>query len=166
MYLRTLILTWHKFRNMDRNEIKKNIREWDTESWKEEMLNRSTMKWYREAKMRIKYDECYSNSKASRYLARARTNSLQLQEYYGRREEDTFDATCPLCKKEDEDLEHFLVKCEKLEGKRNKEIMEEVKNMQPTQNTAYILFKLKNHESISDMIFAMWLFRKDLLKPP
>ena len=45
-YLETLGLTWQKLRSMDRNEIKKNIREWDTDSWKEEMRSKSTMKWY------------------------------------------------------------------------------------------------------------------------
>ena len=96
------------------------------------MLNRSTLKWYREAKMYIKYDKCYSNSKTSSYLAKARTNYLHLQEYYGRRDRDNFDATCPLCK-EDEDLEHFLIKCKKLENQRNTEIMKRVQPMHPTQ---------------------------------
>ena len=78
-----------------------------------------------------------------------------------------FDATCLLCEKEVEDLEHFLVKCENLEAKRNKEIMKEVRNMQPNQKKkAYILIKLKNHKSVSDMIFKLWLFRKDLIRPP
>ena len=83
---------------MQRTEIKRKIRDWDTETWRVEISSKSTMKWYLEAKMKIKYDECYSNSKTSSYLAKARTNSLHLQEYYGRRNRDNFDATFPLCK--------------------------------------------------------------------
>ena len=30
-YLKTLNMSWEKLRSMDRSEIKKNIREWDTE---------------------------------------------------------------------------------------------------------------------------------------
>ena len=67
-YLETLKLSWEQIRKMDRIEIKQKIREWDTETWKMEMSSKSTMKWYLEAKMKIKYDECYSNNTASKYL--------------------------------------------------------------------------------------------------
>ena len=73
---------------MSRSEIKKKIRDWDTETWKEEMSSKSTMKWYLEAKIKIKYDECYSNRTASKYLAKARTNSLQVREVLGRTKEN------------------------------------------------------------------------------
>ena len=39
---------------------------------------------------------------------------------------NNYDTTCQLCGKEEEDLEHFLIRCKKLETKRNKEIMEEL----------------------------------------
>merc|ERR1712030_254052 len=101
------------------------------------------MKWYIEAKLKIGYDECYNNSNSSKYLARARTNSLQVRELYGRSKENkqnNDDTTCQLCGKEEENLEHFLVTCEKLEEKRDKEIMEKVKEVHTRKRTAYILF--------------------------
>ena len=40
---------------------------------------------------------------------------------------NNFDTTCQLCGTEEEDLEHFIFKCKKLEEKRDKEIMDKVK---------------------------------------
>ena len=119
--------------------------------------------------MKIGYDECYNNSVASKYLAKARTNSLQVIELYGRtkeNKENKYDTTCQLCKKEEEALEHFLIKCEKLEPRRDKELMEEIKHVQIKRKTSYLLYKTKKFELVSDMILNMWLFRMDLLKPP
>ena len=85
------------------------------------------MKWYVEAKMRIRYDNCYTNKITSQFLAKARTNSLKIREVIGRTTEskkNNFEATCQLCGKEKEDLEHFVIKCEKLEEGINKRIME------------------------------------------
>ena len=56
-YMQTLNLSWTKIKEMTRTEIKAQIREWDTNTWKAEMMNMTTMKWYVEAKMRIRYDE-------------------------------------------------------------------------------------------------------------
>ena len=78
--MQTLNLNWGKIKEMSRTEIKSQIREWDTETWKKEMLSLSTMKWYVEAKMRIRYDNCYTNKITSQFLAKARTNSLKIRE--------------------------------------------------------------------------------------
>ena len=168
-YLETLKMSWEQLREMDRKELKLKIREWDTESWKKEMSSKSTMKWYLEAKMRIGYDEFYNNNIASKYLARARTNSLQVREMYGRtkeNKENNYDTTCQLCGKGEEDLEHFLIKCKKLETKRNKEIMEQLSKIEEKKKIPYLLFKVKKYEDVSEMIYKMWLLRKVLLKPP
>ena len=79
-------------------KINKNTKiKWNTENWKQEVLSKSILKWYREAKLYIGYDECYNNSKASEYLAKARMNSLQLEEYFRRGKREIHDATYPLC---------------------------------------------------------------------
>ena len=46
---------------MDRKTMKKQIKEWDTQQWMEEMLNKPTLKWYKEVKLYIGYDSCYWN---------------------------------------------------------------------------------------------------------
>ena len=167
--MQTLNLSWTKMKEMTRAQIKSQIREWDTETWKKEMMNSQTMKWYIEAKLRIGYDKCYSNKITSDFLAKARTNSLQIGEVLGRRKdykEANFDTTCQLCGKETEDLEHFLIKCEKLEEGRENELMRKTKKMKQEEKIAYILFKSKRWEEAGNMIYKLWHLRKILLKPP
>ena len=73
---------------------------------------------------------------------------------------------CQLCGKEEEDLEHFIIKCTKLEESRNKKIMEKVEKIKEENRLAYILFKLKDWVETGKMIFKLWHLRKILLKPP
>ena len=61
------------------------IREWDNQKWIEEVRSKPTLKWYKEGKHKIQYDMCYNNSISSNYLAKVRTNSLQTEEYFARR---------------------------------------------------------------------------------
>ena len=156
-------------RDMTRVQIKGMIRERDTETWKMDMMNSQTMKWYREAKLNIGYDKCYSNKTASDFLAKARTNSLQVREVLGRRKdykEENYDTTCQLCGKEIEDLEHFLITCDKLREGRNNKLMKKVENMKQEEKVAFILFKAKRWEEAGNMIYKLWHIRKILLKPP
>ena len=111
---------------------------------------------------------CYSNNINSTYLAKARTNSLQLEDHFGRGMPG-YDKTCKLCKTEEEDLEHFLVRCPDLDQKRNKEIMEQSTPMTSEERTLYILFKSKQYQEVGKMIRNIWEYRKhrkDKLKPP
>ena len=79
---------------------------------------------------------------------------------------NNFDTTCQLCGTEEEDLEHFIIKCKKLESKRDKEIMEKVKKEKEENRMAYLLFKIQKWEEVSKMIYKLWHLRKILLKPP
>ena len=84
-------------------------------------------------------------------MAKAQTNPLQLEEYFGRGKRH-YDKTCKLCHQEEENLEHFLVKCPLLQCKRNKEVMDPWKNLSTKKQTAYILFKDKNYERTGDIV--------------
>ena len=140
------------------------IKEWDTSKWQEEMLHKPSLKWYRIGKEGIGYENCYRNSKRSTYLAKARINSLQLEEHLGRGKPN-YDTTCKLCHLEEENLEHFLIKCPILENKRDPEIIGPWKNMDTETQTVNILFKWGNYEKTANMIQRMWEFRKELSKP-
>merc|ERR1712179_546927 len=98
------------------------IVKYDTEKWKEEILHKPSMQWYRLGKRKIGYDHCYRNSKQSTYLAKARTNSLQLEDHLGRGI-GNYNKTCKMCKLEDEILEHFPIKCPALQRKRDPTII-------------------------------------------
>ena len=105
------------------------------------------------------------NNTNSDYLAKARTNYLQLEEYFGRRNRN-YDKTCKLCSQEEENLKHFLVVCPRLQSKRDPTIMDQWNNLDTRTQTASILFKEKDYNRTGATIRKMWLYRKDLLKPP
>ena len=121
-YREKLEISWTDLRGMEKKTLKKKIKEYDTQIWLEEMMHKPSLKWYRIGKKDIGYEMCYRNNISSTYLAKARTNSLQLEEHIGRGIPN-YDKTCKLCGEEEEDLEHFLIRCLELEGKRNSEIM-------------------------------------------
>ena len=127
-------------------------------------MHKPTLQWYREAKLYTGYDDCYRNNINSDYLAKARTNCLQLEEYFNRRNRN-YDKTCKLCNQEEENLEHFLVVCPRLQSKRDPAIMDQWNNLDTRTQTASILFKEKDYNRTGAMIRKMWLYRKDL-KPP
>ena len=64
-YRLELNITWQDIREENRRALKRRLRDWDTQRWLEEVMYRPTMKWYREGKLHIGYDKCYSNSKNS-----------------------------------------------------------------------------------------------------
>ena len=145
--------------------LKIRIRDWVNQKWLEEVMHKPTLKWYREGKFNIQYDMCYNNSTSSDYLAKARTNTLHLEEYHARRNRN-HDKTCRLCGQAEEDLEHFLVVCPSLETKRDREIMEVWQSNDTKKQTVDILFNEKIFDKTGGMIKSLWLHRKDLLRPP
>ena len=110
-------LEWEELYNISKEDLKKKIRKWDTDEWEKELSIRSTLKYYKMGKKEIGYENCYRNSRDSIYYARARTNSLKLEEAIGRGNEK-YDKTCKLCGEEEENLLHFIIKCPPLENKR------------------------------------------------
>ena len=144
---------------MDRKKLKTLIKEQDTCQWKEELETKISLRWYKEGKPYIGYDECYRNYKNSEYLAKARTNTLQLEEHLGRCKYN-YDKICKLCAIEEEDLEHFMVKCPKLICHRDREIWEVYKKLHTKKQTENILQRNKEYGRIGKAIRKMWLLRK------
>ena len=129
------------------------------------MQEKETLKWYRRGKNKIGYDNCYINTQSAKLLARARTNTLQVEEYIHRRDRN-HNKICKLCRLEEEDLKHFMLRCPKLKNKRNSNIMTKWYNEDKDQQLIDILFNEKDYDKIRKMIRAMWILRKDLLRPP
>ena len=90
---------------------------------------------------------------------------LQVEEFIHRRNRD-HDKTCRLCGLEEEDIQHFLVTCPRLEQKRDREITECWRSNDKQKQTVDILFNEKRHSKVSQMIRRMWSSRKGLLRPP
>ena len=145
--------------------MKNKVKERDTRLWEEDMQGKDTLKWYRAGKKKIQYDLCYRNGFNSKILARARTNTLQVEEVIQRRNRK-HDKTCRLCGREDEDLKHFLINCPRLERKRSRRLMEKWRNIDTDKQMVDLLFNEKDYEKLRQMMGAMWQLRKDLLRPP
>ena len=114
-YREELGIPWKELYVMSKKELKKRIRIYDTGKWNMSLESKSTLKYYAEGKTEIGYEFCYRNNLNSTFLARARTNSLRLEEAKGRGN-PYYDRTCKLCKEGEEDLVHFLIECKALEG--------------------------------------------------
>ena len=164
-YRQEIGIGWNDLKEINKKDMKVRIRERDTRLWMEDMQEKETLKWYREGKKGIQYDQCYRNGLNSKILARARTNTLQVEEVLQRRNRE-HDKTCRLCGNEEEDLKHFLISCPRLRTKRNRRIMEKWRNIDKDRQVIDILFNEKEYGKVSQMLGAMWLLRKDLLRPP
>ena len=163
-FLNQVNLTWKDIREKDRSEIRNIIRAQDTQKWVNDMKEKKSLYLYIKEKSKMGYEECYSNNYRSELLAKARTNSLQLAEWYGRGKNGKGDIKCPICKKSDEDLIHFLIDCKKLEEARDPNIMKKIKNKKSKiLQVRTLLFKLKEWDDIAEMIQKMWNKRKSII---
>merc|ERR1711909_158543 len=155
-------LSWKQLREVDQLSLKRLVKEYDKEEWLKEMRSKPSLRFYIKEKSEIKYDMCYRNSLSSAYYARARTNSLKLEEQVGRGRIE-YDRKCKICGEEVEDIVHFTVKCEKLEGKRNYDLIN--KNLiDPEERMRTVLFRNEKRQEVGRMIRDMWILRSELLK--
>ena len=113
--------------------------------WEENMEEKETLKWYRRGKKKIGYDMCYRNTYSSKLLARARINTLQVEEFIHRRNRN-HSKICRLCGRDEEDLKHFLLNWPRLGSKRNRRIMEKWYNEDKDKQLVDILFNEKDYE--------------------
>ena len=120
------------------------------------------MKFYAEGKAKIGYEFCYRNDANSTYYARARINSLGLEEAKGRGNRH-YDRTCKLCGEEDDDLTHFAIKCRALEGKRDYNLVDR-RIEDPVQRLIKVLFEQEDHQGVGRMIKGLWFRRKNIME--
>ena len=147
---------------MTKGEIKSMMRKYDTQAWIKNLEEKSTLIYYREGKTRIGYEFCYRNNINSMFLARARINSLKLEEAMGRGKK-FYNKTCKLCKQGEEDLLHFLIECPSLERKRNYEILDRRIQI-PKDRLIQCLFRQKRFQETGKMVKEMWYARRNMLK--
>ena len=69
---------------------------------------------------------------------------------------------CRLCGEEEEDLIHFIVKCKKLEKKRNSSVINN-RILDPEERMKD-LYRNKDFRSTSRVIRDLWTLRRQLLK--
>ena len=161
-YREVLNITWEELYGMTKEELKRRVRIYDTEVWKLNLINKTTLKYYAEGKTGIGYDYCYRNNINSTYLARARVNSLKLEEAKGRGN-PYYNRECKLCRQGEENIVHFTTVCKALEDKRDYNLLNrDVED--PKKRMIELLFKQKDHQGVGRMIKSLWFRRKALLK--
>ena len=152
---------------MSRSELRKKVREVDKKYWLKEMGNLKTLEMYMKYKSDIKDEPIYDNRISSMWLFRARSNSLKLNQraYFLKPNHKIEDKICNLCEEEEESLEHFMLKCNKLERKRNYELINRFKGSNIKETLGLLLFETRGEdlELIKEMITNMWETREKLL---
>ena len=161
-YREELGITWKELRELKKPNLKVMIREYDTAKWYEGMSKKTSLRFYIQEKRDIKYDLCYRNSLDSTFYAKARINALKLEEQIGRGKEN-YNRNCKLCGKEDEDMVHFIIKCEKLEEGRNQDLLE-AGVRDPEEKMRILLFRNERRQEVGKMIRTLWESRRKQLK--
>ena len=161
-YREELGITWDDLYEMPKKELKRRIRVYDTEKWYLNLASKSTLKYYAEGKTRIGYEFCYRNNLNSTYLARARTNSLKLEEAKGRGN-PFYNTVCKICGQGEEDIVHFLIECKVLEGKRDYNLIDNSIE-DPKDRMVELLFNQEDYQGTGNMIKRLWGRRKAILK--
>ena len=161
-YLRELEIEWEDIYSMTKEDINKMMLDHDTKIWKKTLEEKSTLKYYKEGKISMGYENCYRNNAESMLYAQARLNALKLEEAIGRGKQN-YNQTCKMCGLEDEDLLHFMMKCPKLEKRRNQIILDNGIE-EPEEKLIHFLYEQKNHQEKGKMIKDMWYARRSILK--
>ena len=124
------------------------------------MAGKVSLRFYIQEKSKIKYEFCYRNNKNSLFFARARTNSIKLEEHKGRGLAG-YDKTCKLCKEGIEDIVHFIIDCKKLERIRNYNLIDkDIQNSE--EKMRKLLFRDNRFQEIGKMIKNLWIERSKI----
>ena len=161
-YRNELGISWKDLQNLDKPSLKKLVNAYDTGEWEKGMAGKVSLRFYIQEKGKIKYEKCYRNNANSIFLARARTNSIKLEEHKGRGIVG-YDKTCKICKEENEDIVHFLIDCKKLEKERDYNLINSnLPNSEVKMRS--LLFKDKRFQEIGNMIKNLWNKRRYIIE--
>ena len=154
MYLQETDIKYEDIPEMSKNAIKKKIREMDNKKWVKELETKTSLAMYKKHKTEIKEELIYDNRLATKIWFGSRTNTLEINIENRHREEKS--TKCDLCGKEDETTIHFILECEKLDDKRNKELIRKYTQTEKEDTLAKILFSKDDTEEIKYMLENMW----------
>ena len=140
------------------------IRNKDSEEWKEELKQKTSLEIYRKHKDKFGDEGLYDNRRSSELLFQARTNTLELN---GRRHEVIEGKLCPFCEVI-EDIPHFLLNCTPLAPYRDQEVIAECSSRGQNDSTTAgrILFDFGKGgpEPVKKMVLALWRARGELFR--
>ena len=159
-YLRMIEIRYEDLENYSKNDIKKKVSDRDSRIWKEEIHTKSTLEIYKEFKKEMKEERFYRNGEESRLIFRARSNTLALNDRFRHdKGEVKRDTICSICTTEYEDLGHFILRCVKLEGERDRVLLREMVGTDEKATLGNLLFR-GDMERVGVMLRKMWRARK------
>ena len=116
-YMEQTSMSKRDLTNLSINQIKKKVKEMDSEFWREGLERKSTLSIYREKKEDIEEVKWFRNGRKYQLMMRARSNTLGINwRKWGTEEEKI----CDLCGEGEETLLHFVIECRQLQQTRNK----------------------------------------------
>ena len=140
-------------------------KKWDQEQWRSEVDSKKSLQVYRKSKQGVQEDPIYDNAPASVILFQARSNTLCLEDRKRHVGEETL---CRLCQKENENLVHFILKCQKLSETR--EAIPPLQHAQKEDDEETLkdfLFNGKQDEEEREKkkrwLYRLWKNRKSIL---
>ena len=114
-YLKEINITIQNVQTFTKIQIVNKIKNWDTEKWRKEVSEKSTLKLYYSKKVKVKEEKWIDNTEGAKLMVRFRTNSLQL---CWRNIFTNGAVQCPGCGFETETLDHFLLGVSDLFGNK------------------------------------------------
>ena len=160
-YITELGTNFEALMEMTPQQIKNKINEHDTDKWRRDMQEKRSIGIYRRYKKGIKDERIYDNRRSSELLFRARSNTLDLNIEKRHRGQST---ACELCFVEEENLEHFMLFCRGLDGKRDTHIINKHWNEDNINWLGGILFDNEEIEKVKQMLNNMWQKRSVEIK--
>ena len=160
-YLRKVEIRYEELEGLSKYMIKKKVKDYDTRIWKRDLEDKSTLFIYRTYKEAMREETFYKNGEASRLIFRARTNTMALNDRFRHDRGDIRRCTnCSICAVEYEDLGHFLLRCERLDGERDRVLLREMRGRNDTETLGNLLFGGGRWEEVGRMLCRMWRARK------
>ena len=134
------------------------MRKWDSDKWTQEVESKSTLAIYKQWKLTIEEDEIYDNRPSSIILYRARANCLTLND---RKRFTNEDATCDLCRQNEENLTHFILHCKEYTDTRKNICELQQPYIEDTDKiVGNFLFGKENIETKKLELYKMWRNRE------
>ena len=155
-------LIYGDLESLSKQQIKDRVRDNDNRLWRVGLDKLSSVGIYREFKLKIKEEGGYDNSFGSNLLFKARSNTLQLNDRKRHYKVDK-DTSCKLCGEGMEDMNHFILKCCKLNSKRRGGLIERTGGTTEKEILGGLLFKKENLKETKDMLEDLWREREVLI---
>ena len=151
---------------MSKNELKMEVRKWDSKKWEEGMESMVSLRIYRNWKKDIKEETCYDNTYSSVILFRLRTNTLQLNiTNRHNNNNNNNNVNCVFCEDQEETRFHFLLFCQAYTEERQKIFMLQQPYEEDLDKViGKVLFEEEEIEKTKSVLFEMWMKRVKKVK--